>query len=118
MLVPVFSSKAMPLEVRYSLASWIGLVEELSDLEYSSPTFWRSGSAASIRSITILVFRASLVPVTLPPGAFMSATIPSVMGSETAEKMMGISVSSVVAMAVWTAGVAMGTITSTSSAII
>ena len=45
--------------------------------------------AASISSITISVFRASLVPVALPPGAFRSATMPSLMGSETAEKIMG-----------------------------
>ena len=96
----------------------MGLVEELSDLEYSRPTFFRLGLAAIIRSMTILVFRASLVPVTLPPGASMSATMPSVMGSETAEKTMGMPASSVVAMVVWTAGVAMGTITSTLSEII
>ena len=100
------------------MASSTGLAEELSDLEYSRPTFWISGLAASISSITISVFRASLVPVALPPGAFRSATMPSLMGSETAEKMMGMPASSVVAMVVWTAGVAMGTITSTWSATI
>ena len=75
-----------------------------------------SGSTASIIFMIISVFRASLTPVMVPPGASMSWTRLAVTGSDTAAKMIGMSSSVTTDCITWAAGVAMGTTTSTPSA--
>ena len=84
-------------------------------MEYSRPTFWMSGFTATIISKIMSVFRASLTPVILPPGASMLLTSLAVTGSDTAAKMMGMPFSVTTDCMTWAAGVAMGTTTSTPS---
>ena len=71
-----------------------------------------SGCIALIMATCASRSRTSEVPVQIYPGASILSTSPAAIGSETAQNITGISVSSVAAKAAFAAGVAIAIIIS------